>query len=73
MPRSVAECLQHILDEIDYLSRTARNTDKETFLRDETLRRSFVRSIEVIGEAIKQIPNSVREQYPKSNGGASEL
>jgi uncharacterized protein with HEPN domain len=64
MPRSLAEYLQHILDEIDYLSRTANNTDKDTFLNDETLRRSFVRSIEIIGEAVKQIPDATREQYP---------
>ena len=65
MPRSVAEYLQHVLDEIEYLSRTAQNTDKDKFLKDETLRRSFVRSIEIIGEAIKQIPDSRRQQYPQ--------
>jgi uncharacterized protein with HEPN domain len=65
MPRSVAEYLQHILDEIEYLIKTTQNTDKETFLKDETLRRSFVRSIEIIGEAVKQIPDSTRKQYPQ--------
>ena len=65
MPRSVAEYLQHILDEIEYLSRTAKNTDRDTFLNDETLRRSFVRSIEIIGEAVKQIPDSMRQKYPQ--------
>ena len=65
MPRSVAEYLQHILDEIEYLSKTTQNTDKDTFLKDETLRRSFVRSIEIIGEAAKQIPDSTRKQYPQ--------
>ena len=65
MPRSIAEYLQHILDEIEYLSKTTGNTDKDTFLKDETLRRSFVRSIEIIGEAVKQIPDSTRKQYPE--------
>jgi uncharacterized protein with HEPN domain len=65
MPRSVAEYLRHILDEIEYLIKTTKTTDKETFLEDETLRRSFVRSIEIIGEAVKQIPDSTREQYPQ--------
>jgi len=65
MPRSLADYLQHILDEIEYLSRTAKNTDKDTFLNDETLRRSFVRSIEIIGEAVKQIPEATRKQYPQ--------
>jgi len=65
MPRSLAEYLQHILDEIEYLSETSKNTDKDTFLNDETLRRSFVRSIEIIGEAVKQIPESTRKHYPQ--------
>ena len=68
MPRSLAEYLQHILDEIEYLSKTTRNTDKDRFLNDETLRRSFVRSIEIIGEAVKQIPESTRKQYPQIEG-----
>ena len=63
MPRSVVEYLHHILDEIDYLSKTAKDIDKGSFLRDETLRRSFVRSIEIIGEAVKQIPASARKKY----------
>src|SRR5262245_1306279 len=64
MPRVVAEFLEHILDEMKYLSRNAHDIDKEAFLRDETLQRSFVRSIEIIGEAAKQIPESTRQQYP---------
>ncbi len=65
MPRVVAEFLEHILDELNYLARNAQTTDKDSFLRDETLQRSFVRSIEIIGEATKQIPESMRQQYPQ--------
>jgi uncharacterized protein with HEPN domain len=64
MPRSVIEYLQHILDETDYLSRNAQKVSKDEFLHDETLKRSFVRSIEIIGEAAKQIPGSVRAAHP---------
>ncbi len=65
MPRSIAEYLEHILDEVNYLSKTSQGIDKDAFLNDETLRRSFVRSIEIIGEAVKQIPDSTRKQYPQ--------
>ena len=65
MPRVVAEFLEHILDELNYLTKNVRGTDLESFLRDDTLQRSFVRSIEITGEAAKQIPESIRQQYPQ--------
>jgi uncharacterized protein with HEPN domain len=64
MPRSVVEYIEHILDEVDYLSRSVQALSKEEFLRDETLKRSFVRSIEVMGEAAKLVPESVRDRHP---------
>ncbi|MFL6257277.1 MAG: DUF86 domain-containing protein [Pyrinomonadaceae bacterium] len=33
-------------------------------LRDETLKRAVVRSIEIIGEAVKNISEPVRNKYP---------
>jgi uncharacterized protein with HEPN domain len=65
MRRSVHEYLQHILDEAEYLTKRSEGIDKDTFLQDETLKRAFVRSIEIIGEATKQIPDSLRRQYPQ--------
>ena len=65
MPRSVHEYLKHILDEAEYLMASSRGVGKERFLEDPTLRRAFVRSIEIIGEAAKQIPDSFRRQYPE--------
>ena len=64
MPRQVNEYLQHILEEIEYLTNRAQGIDKAAFLLDDTLKRAFVRSIEVIGEAVKQVPESVRERHP---------
>lgn len=65
MPRSMREYLQHILDETDYLTKQSRDVSRETFLQDETLKRAFVRSIEIIGEAVKKIPESVRQEHPE--------
>jgi uncharacterized protein with HEPN domain len=64
MPQSEREYLQHILDEAEYLRRSILGIDKVAFLRDETLKRAFVRSIEVIGEAVKRIPESLRQKHP---------
>jgi len=65
MPRSVREYLQHILDETEYLTERLQGLDKEAFLQNDTLKRAFVRSIEIIGEAVKQIPESVRQEHPE--------
>jgi len=48
--------LRHILVEIDYLVERSAGLTAEAFRSDETLRRAFVRSIEVVGEAAKKVP-----------------
>ncbi|MGH9856084.1 MAG: HepT-like ribonuclease domain-containing protein [Blastocatellia bacterium] len=65
MPLSVREYLQHILDETRYLTENSRGLDKEAFLQNETLKRAFVRSLEIIGEAAKQVPESLRQRHPQ--------
>lgn len=64
MSRSPLEYLRHILDEAVYLSRQTPGLSKAQFLADETLKRAFVRSIETIGEATKQVPKDIRQKYP---------
>jgi uncharacterized protein with HEPN domain len=63
MSPSGLEYLHHILDEIDYIESAFRNIDEDTFLADETLKRSFVRSIEIIGEAAKKVQSDFKEKY----------
>lgn len=63
MNLSVRDYLKHILDEADYLARNSRRLKKDEFLTDETLKRAFVRSLEIIGEAVKQIPEETREKH----------
>jgi uncharacterized protein with HEPN domain len=65
MSASIREILQHILVEADYLITQSRELKREEFLADETLRRAFVRSLEIIGEAAKKIPADVRERSPE--------
>jgi uncharacterized protein with HEPN domain len=51
------EYLKHIRDESVYiLSVITKDTTKDDFLNDETLKRAVVRSLEIIGEASKKIP-----------------
>ena len=55
--------LRHIVVEADYLLEQAGGLSREAFLADETLRRAFVRSLEIIGEASKNVPQEFRDQY----------
>jgi uncharacterized protein with HEPN domain len=64
MNPSPRDYLRHILDEAEYLSDARAGLDEETFLRDETLKRAFVRSLEIVGEAVKRLPASLRQEYP---------
>ena len=64
MSQSPPEYLRHILDEIDYILARISDTDYESFVRDETLKRAFVRSLEVIGEASKKLPEDIKNIQP---------
>ena len=55
--------LRHILDEAEYLINQSQGLTKEAFIDDDTLKRAFVRSIEIIGEAVKRVPDDIRNEY----------
>lgn len=59
------EYLQYILEEADFLVEASRGLTPERFETDATLQRAFVRSLEIIGEATKRLPEEFRSQYPQ--------
>ena len=56
--------IKHMLDEARYLAGAAANLDRTAFLTDPTLQRAFVRSLEIIGEAAKHVPEPFRARHP---------
>ena len=56
--------LDHILVEADYLIERSAGLTFEDFAADATLTRAFVRSLEIIGEAAKKVPDEFREAHP---------
>ncbi len=64
MSLSPPEYIRHILDEIDYILSRISNLDYDSFVRDETLKRAFVRSVEIIGEASKKLPEDIKAMQP---------
>ena len=61
MSKLPEEYLKHILDEINYLVSTSEGLSEENFSQDPTLQRAFTRSLEIIGEAVKNLPGEFRE------------
>ncbi len=59
MSRSTREYFQHIRDEITFLQAHIPQTTKERLLQDDILKRAVIRSIEIIGEAVKQVPDKI--------------
>jgi uncharacterized protein with HEPN domain len=55
--------LRHILLEVEYLLDQSQGISFEQFVADDTLRRAFVRSLEVIGEAVKNLPEEFRASH----------
>ncbi len=64
MCKSSINYLRHILDECNYIvSVITEQTTKDDLLDNETLKRSVVRSLEIIGEATKKIPADIKYKW----------
>lgn len=61
--KEIKPFLKHIIDECKYLENASRDLEFEQFVKDENFKRAFVRSLEVIGEAVKNIPTEFRSKY----------
>jgi uncharacterized protein with HEPN domain len=57
------EYLRHILLEVEYLETASQSLSEEQFMSDGTVQRAFIRSLEIIGEATKQLPDEFRSRH----------
>ena len=64
MKRDVALYLSDIIENMNDASRFLADIEYDDFIRDKKTVNAVVRSIEVIGEATKHVPQSVREMRP---------
>jgi len=63
--RTVRDYLEDILDYVEKVQRFASNVSSAHELqRDEMRLMAIVRALEIIGEATKRVPHSIRRKYP---------
>jgi uncharacterized protein with HEPN domain len=63
MSKDSKEFLRHIQDECLFLISISENLLFDDFIKNETLKRAVVRSLEIIGEATKKIPADVKVKW----------
>lgn len=67
MSKSSIEYLKHIRDELNYLEKASAGLDKDKFMNNATLQKAFTRSLEIVGEAVKNLPSDFRDKYSYVN------
>jgi len=58
--------LNHVLEAIEYIEQYTGEITKEQFLEDEKTQDAVIRRIEIVGEAIKNMPEEFREENQQS-------
>lgn len=61
--KSDREFLKHVLDEIRFVTRETKGMSYDDFMKNETLKRACTRSIEIIGEAVKNLSADFRRKH----------
>lgn len=64
MKRDINLFIQDILGSIKDIESFSKGLTKEKFVKDKLKQNAIIRSLEIIGEAVKSIPDSFREKYP---------
>ncbi len=65
MPRECKAYLKDILEAISKIENYTKNISFNDFVRDELIKDAVVRNLEIIGEAVKNIPDDVKNKRPE--------
>jgi uncharacterized protein with HEPN domain len=63
MTRSPLVYLEDILASIDRIGECLGGSDEQSFLENAQMQDAILRRLEVIGEAVKNVPESIRSEY----------
>ena len=56
--------LEHIIDETAFIIKESRELRFEDLIKNEILERAIIRSLEIIGEAVKNISKELKDKHP---------
>ena len=65
MSRNLVLYFDDILTSIDKIERYSANMTRETFVADERTLDAVAYNLQIIGEAVKKIPDDLRDRYPQ--------
>ncbi len=64
MNREFLDFIEDILDEMDHAEQFLAGVGYDEFIADRKINYAVVRTLEIIGEATKRLPMSLRDNYP---------
>ncbi|HEC86598.1 MAG TPA: DUF86 domain-containing protein [Thermoplasmatales archaeon] len=65
MPRDYKAYLRDILEAIGRIERYTENMNFEDFSNNELIQDGVIRNLEIIGEAVKNLPDDIKKDYPE--------
>ena len=65
MKKDVKIFIEHILECIKLIEKYTENKTEKDFFNSIQLQDSVLRRIEIIGEAVRNIPEEIKEKYPE--------
>ena len=65
MIRNINLFIEDILQNIEDIESFSKGLTKEKFLKNKLKQNAIIRSLEIIGEATKNIPDSFRDTHPE--------
>jgi uncharacterized protein with HEPN domain len=65
MKRTYTDYIQDVLFSLEEIEDFTKDMDFEAFIKDKKTVNAVIRSLEVMGEAVKMIPDDIKNEYPQ--------